>query len=43
MLPMFGDYYTATLLSGSPTTNMVGKLIEQSINDAASGAVGARP
>jgi ABC-type spermidine/putrescine transport system permease subunit I len=35
MLPMFGDYYTATLLSGSPKTNMVGKLIEQDINTGA--------
>ena len=41
MLPMFGDYYTATLLSGSPTTNMVGKLIEQSINTGIGSGRGA--
>lgn len=28
VLPMFGDYYTNTLVSGSPTTNMVGNQIE---------------
>ena len=38
MLPMFGDYYTATLFSGSPKTNMVGKLIEQNINASAGGS-----
>ncbi|MBB6473051.1 ABC transporter permease subunit [Sphaerisporangium rubeum] len=27
-LPMFGDYYTTTLVSGSPTTTMVGNQIE---------------
>jgi spermidine/putrescine transport system permease protein len=27
-LPMFGDYYTNTLVSGSPTTTMVGNEIE---------------
>jgi ABC-type spermidine/putrescine transport system permease subunit I len=41
MLPMFGDYYTATLLSGSPKTNMVGKLIEQSINTGGGSGRGA--
>jgi ABC-type spermidine/putrescine transport system permease subunit I len=41
MLPMFGDYYTATLLSGSPKTNMVGKLIEQSINTGIGSGRGA--
>jgi len=41
MLPMFGDYYTATLLSGSPDTNMVGKLIEQSINSGVGSGKGA--
>jgi len=28
VLPMFGDYYTNTLVSGSPTTTMVGNQIE---------------
>ena len=27
-LPMFGDYYTATCVSGSPTTTMIGNQIE---------------
>ena len=27
-LPMAGDYYTNTLVSGSPTTNMIGNQIE---------------
>ena len=30
-LPMFGDYYTNTLVSNSPSTVMVGNSIEQSI------------
>jgi ABC-type spermidine/putrescine transport system permease subunit I len=30
-LPMFGDYYTNTILSGSPGTQMVGNQIEQYI------------
>ena len=41
MLPMFGDFYTATLLSGSPRTNMVGKLIEQDINSGSAAGRGA--
>jgi spermidine/putrescine transport system permease protein len=41
MLPMFGDYYTATLLSGSPRTNMVGTLIEYNINTGAATDRGA--
>ena len=27
-LPMFGDYYTNTILSGSPGTDMIGNQIE---------------
>ena len=27
-LPMFGDYYTNTILSGSPRTTMIGNQIE---------------
>ncbi len=42
MLPMFGDYYTPTLLSGSPRTRMLGNTIDQFINQTTSqGAVGA--
>lgn len=31
-LPMFGDYFTNTLLSGSPSTTMIGNLIDDAIN-----------
>ena len=31
-LPMFGDYFTNTMLSGSPNTTMIGNLIDDSIN-----------
>ena len=31
-LPMFGDYYTADLLSGSPRTTMAGNLVDHAIN-----------
>ena len=27
MLPMFGDYYTNDLISGSPRTNMLGNSV----------------
>jgi spermidine/putrescine transport system permease protein len=30
-LPMFGDYYTNNLLSGSPKTTMIGNLIDDSV------------
>jgi ABC-type spermidine/putrescine transport system permease subunit I len=30
-LPMFGDYYTNNLLSGSPRTTMIGNLIDDSV------------
>jgi spermidine/putrescine transport system permease protein len=40
-LPMFGDYYTNTLLSGSPKTNMVGNLIDESVGTAGRGPQGA--
>jgi putrescine transport system permease protein len=42
MLPMFGDYYTPNLLSGSPRTRMLGNTIDQFINQTTSqGALGA--
>jgi spermidine/putrescine transport system permease protein len=42
MLPMFGDYYTPNLLSGSPRTLMLGNTIDQFINQTTSqGALGA--
>src|SRR5918994_1236718 len=37
MLPMFGDYFTNTLLSGSPSTTMIGNLIDDSIYTAGQG------
>lgn len=36
MLPMFGDYYTPNLLSGSPRTRMIGNQIDQLVNQSAS-------
>ena len=42
MLPMFGDYYTPNLLSGSPRTRMLGNSIDQYINQTTSqGSLGA--
>jgi putrescine transport system permease protein len=41
MLPMFGDYYTNTLLSGSPRTRMYGNQIEQFVNSTVGGSAGA--
>lgn len=36
MLPMFGDYYTPNLLSGSPRTRLIGNEIDQFINQSTS-------
>lgn len=36
-LPMFGDYFTNTMLSGSPSTTMIGNLIDDSIYTAGQG------
>jgi ABC-type spermidine/putrescine transport system permease subunit I len=41
MLPMFGDYYTPNLLSGSTKTRMVGNEIDQFINSSVGGSTGA--
>jgi len=41
MLPMFGDYYTPNLLSGSPRTRMIGNEIDSFINSGVGGAKGA--
>jgi ABC-type spermidine/putrescine transport system permease subunit I len=41
MLPMFGDYYTNQLLSGSPRTRMFGNQIEQFVNSTVGGSAGA--
>ena len=40
-LPMFGDYYTNTLLSGSPRTNMIGNQIQSAVRDASTRGIGA--
>ena len=40
-LPMFGDYYTTTLLSGSPKTQMIGNLIDDDVFTAGRGPEGA--
>jgi ABC-type spermidine/putrescine transport system permease subunit I len=40
-LPMFGDYYTNNLLSGSPRTTMIGNLIDDSVGTAGQGPRGA--
>lgn len=37
MLPMFGDYYTPNLLSGSPRTQLIGNQIDQFILGTVSG------
>lgn len=36
-LPMFGDYFTNTMLSGSPSTTMIGNLIDDAINTTGQG------
>jgi spermidine/putrescine transport system permease protein len=40
-LPMFGDYYTADLLSGAPRTTMIGNQIEFFLLNSSEKAVGA--
>src|SRR5262249_21813459 len=40
-LPMFGDYYTNNLLSGSPTTTMFGNLRDNSRGATGQGPEGA--
>ena len=41
MLPMFGDYYTNTLMSRSPRTRMIGNEIELFINSNSGESRGA--
>jgi len=36
-LPMFGDYYTNDLLSGSPKTSMIGNIINDSVDQSGQG------
>ncbi len=40
-LPMFGDYYTNTLLSASPRTNMIGNQIQQAVTESSTRGIGA--
>ncbi len=40
-LPMFGDYYTNTLVSNSPATVMIGNSIEQTVQSGFSRPVGS--
>jgi spermidine/putrescine transport system permease protein len=40
-LPMFGDYFTNTMLSGSPSTTMIGNLIDDSIYTSGQGPAAA--
>ena len=40
-LPMFGDYYTPTLMSGSPSTTMLGNAIETAIHTTGQSPRGA--
>jgi ABC-type spermidine/putrescine transport system permease subunit I len=40
-LPMFGDYFTNDLLSGSPRTSMVGNLVNDAIGTPGQGGQGA--
>lgn len=40
-LPMFGDYYTNTLVSNSPTTSMIGNSIDKALQSGFSRSQGA--
>jgi ABC-type spermidine/putrescine transport system permease subunit I len=40
-LPMFGDYFTNDLLSGSPRTSMVGNLVNDAIGSPGQGGQAA--
>jgi ABC-type spermidine/putrescine transport system permease subunit I len=40
-LPMFGDYYTNTLLSASPRTNMIGNQIQTAVQTNSTRGIGA--
>ena len=39
-LPMFGDYFTNDLLSGAPSTSMIGNLIDDAVGSPGQGAIG---
>jgi len=40
-LPMFGDYFTNDLLSGAPSTSMIGNLIDDAVGTPGQGSIGA--
>jgi spermidine/putrescine transport system permease protein len=40
-LPMFGDFYTADMLSGSPRTSMIGNVINTSLLGGPGKALGS--
>jgi ABC-type spermidine/putrescine transport system permease subunit I len=40
-LPMFGDYFTNDLLSGVPSTSMIGNLIDDAVGTPGQGSIGA--
>jgi ABC-type spermidine/putrescine transport system permease subunit I len=40
-LPMFGDYFTNDLLSGSPRTSMVGNLVNDAVSSPGQGGQAA--
>jgi spermidine/putrescine transport system permease protein len=40
-LPMFGDYYTTGLLSGSPKTEMIGNLLDNAVGTTGQGPLAA--
>jgi spermidine/putrescine transport system permease protein len=40
-LPMFGDYYTPNIVSGAPTTSMIGNQIDNYFHSQAQPGIGA--
>ena len=40
-LPMFGDYFTNDLLSGAPSTSMIGNIVDNAVGTPGQGAIGA--
>ena len=38
---MFGDYFTNDLLSGAPSTSMIGNLIDDAVGTPGQGSIGA--
>ena len=40
-LPMFGDYYTPNIVSGAPTTSMIGNQIDLYFHNTSQPTIGA--